>query len=478
MPEISYILYMFEFTDRITHSTRFKTKDGFLRGSAALTRSGLIKYRAKELGIKDREPDEIVTVYRKPEHVFNDVTMESIRGAIITLEHPSGGVKPDTWKKASVGSVVGEPERKGDLLVSDVLIGEKTAIDKIEKSDWDELSVGYSHDMKKVASDENKHYDYETSSPLTINHVAIVERGRAGNRVRIFDSKSTEENTMPEITLTQINDAIHAALKSRDADQERKEAERSTIEKTVQDTVVSTLQDKMPDILAACGIDMGKHEQDIDPMFWKKVPVGKNYKPKTDEEDEKDMGNQGHMKTRKRKTRPGWDKNDSSDYLSERIAAVAGDADSESITAATDIAKTVLKDEMARIKLMKDVSFMLSDEQKKGLKTAPARDIMIAALGDSVTDAEDKSDDYLRAMVDMAKSQQNEAGYNADETPGNVYNFDQMPMTMRRGQMKSKNSGTVKVVGSDNYGEITDSYQDYVTDLEDAWMDEEDRNTG
>ena len=465
-------------------TTRKKTDEGFLRGEASLTRSGNIQYKAKELSIANGDPNRTVTVYRKPEHVFNEETISSIRGAVVTLEHPKDSVKPESWKKLSVGNVVGEPRRAGDLLVSDILVGDKDAIKKIETDGWSELSVGYSHGL--VASDKNSGYDYETNSPLKINHVAIVERGRAGNRVRIFDSETTEESTMPEITVSQMNDAIASALKAHDVEQERKASEQSDIK----DAIAETLKDVLPQILMDMG--NGEHSQDVDPMYWKKVPVGKNYKPKTDAEDEEDMGNQGHSKMMKRGRKLGYDKPRSAaqknpwsgmsgqtpydkskdSFIADMAMQVAGeDADETAVAMATSIAEAVLKDEMERISLMKAVSPMLTDEAKQVLTTASKREIMIAAVGDSLEDAESKSDDYLRAMIDM------QAASYADEKPNNVYDFKDMAMTTKVPRGARQKADTVKVVGQDGFGEIHDYYQDYVQDLADAWMDEDERSS-
>lgn len=179
-------------------STRYRTPDGFLRADGArLTRSGIFEYTANQLGVEG-SADRILKVYRHPEHTFNPATYDSIRGAPITINHPDDNVTPSNWNEKSVGSIVGEPRREGDLLVADIILGSEDAIKIVEQDGWEELSIGYSLDIKPVA-DTMIGYHYETTDPLIINHVAIVKEGRAGPQVRIQDSA---EGIMPELERT------------------------------------------------------------------------------------------------------------------------------------------------------------------------------------------------------------------------------------------------------------------------------------
>ena len=496
--------------DKVATSTRYKTDEGFLRGSAALTRSGLIRYKAKELKLDNLPPDQVVTVYRKPEHVFNDTTYESIRGAVVTLTHPAIGVTPNSWQDQSVGSVVGDPVKQGDLLVSDIMIGEKSAINKVEKENWDELSVGYSHDIVKAG--KNAGYDYETSQPLTINHVAIVERGRAGGRVRIFDEQiEPEENDMTGITRDQLNDAISDALDKRDSHIERTKQQQDEMEQTIKDTVISTLKDALPDILHDLaeadesdmkGGDPGYHRrkdassQSMRKMGKRKLPFGKM---DNDEQDEEDNSNFGREKMMKRKRKLPYDGKDmpmggmgstmktmkpkfkgsikspdSGDHLDHLVDAYSDHFDNPG-----DIARAILQDEMGRMRVMKKVSHLLTDEEKSELVTADTQEILAYALSDHIEDSENRSEDYLLACLDMMQDQVPES---------NVMQFDNfrdMPRnqtaSMRSGKMRNRDSDDnrpIRVVGQDAYGDITEDYANYEQELRDSWMDEEDRKQG
>ena len=408
-----------------------------MRAPASLTRSGIIEYRARELNIKDGDPDRVVRLFRKPEHVFNDTTKESIRGISLTVSHPEG-VTPENWESTNVGNVVGETHRVGDMLMGEILIGSKRGIDMVEKKGWEELSIGYSFDFAKTDS-SNVQYEYETTGPLIINHVAIVEKGRAGSKVRIHDRGRAK------MTDTDIKQIVADAMKLRDEEEKRRSQDQDSIKKMVADTVAESLKTILPTVLA----DM--------PGMKKKKGDG------DDEDDDKDGGNAGKPK---RGPKLPWDGKGSKDeFVNSRISEIAGDADSETLTAAKAIAAKFAKDEMSRIATMKKVSSLLSDEDKQKMVTASTKDILVKALDGKIKDAESKTEDYLMGIVDMMGS--------ADVTPPNTGNIHNFP-TVDTGLARNPGGGK-EIIGNDVYGPISGAYDEYANSLEDMWMDEDER---
>ena len=158
-------------------TTRVETPEGFVKAHAIVTRAGLITYARGELGLSG-PADEMVVVNRTVESLSHPDTLASLRGAPVTLGHPPGGVNPSNWKAESVGSVAGEPRLAGDVILVDLMVGDRDALKRLDEG-VDELSIGY--DMMLGS-------DHSTRGPLRINHVAIVERGRAGSSVRVLDS--------------------------------------------------------------------------------------------------------------------------------------------------------------------------------------------------------------------------------------------------------------------------------------------------
>jgi len=64
--------------DRLNLPTeRTYTEEGFLRVPARISRTGTQTYLAAELGLKDREPTDLIVAYRPPEEVFDPESLAS-----------------------------------------------------------------------------------------------------------------------------------------------------------------------------------------------------------------------------------------------------------------------------------------------------------------------------------------------------------------------------------------------------------------
>lgn len=170
--------------------TRYLTPEGYLVCEGVpIARTGEQTYREDELNRSGEkrirgDRDGIVVVRRKPEDVFHPDTVRSFEGKAITVEHPSTFLSPDTIRQHQVGHV--QHVRRGDgieddLLVGDFVITDPEAIAYVNRA-LPEVSAGYCADY---AQDEPG-IAYQRS--IFGNHVALVERGRAGPRVSIKDS--------------------------------------------------------------------------------------------------------------------------------------------------------------------------------------------------------------------------------------------------------------------------------------------------
>lgn len=171
------------------NSQRIYTDEGFLRVPGKAARTGIQEYLASELGLKDRAPNDIVRVYRPAEEVFNDVSLQSYLGADVTNNHPSTLVNASTYRNTSVGVVTSVGRQDGDFVTVDMVIKDKDAIKAVETGKC-ELSAGYTavYDDTPGTTPEGEPYDFRQTQ-IKINHVAIVDRARAGAMARIFDEE-------------------------------------------------------------------------------------------------------------------------------------------------------------------------------------------------------------------------------------------------------------------------------------------------
>ena len=170
-------------------SSRQYLDNGFLRVTGKAARTGVYEYLACELGLNDRNPMDVVRVYRPEEEVFNDSSLESYKNVDVTNDHPSEFVDAKTYKKTSVGHVI-SAERDGDFVNVDIIVKDADSIKDIE-SGKTQLSPGYSavYVQENAAAPCGTSYEFKQTS-IDVNHLAIVSRGRGGNQVRLNDKQT------------------------------------------------------------------------------------------------------------------------------------------------------------------------------------------------------------------------------------------------------------------------------------------------
>lgn len=166
------------------------TTQGFLKAPAFFTRTGVFLYRKAD-GSTMRE-------LRHPDDVFNQESLNTLKMAPLTDKHPTKFVNSDNAKDLAVGwasenIVVTDNKLVGGTLV----VSDKKAIDKVDKGTV-ELSCGYEADLvEEKGTYDGEPYDYRQTN-IRYNHVALVDRGRAGPQVRIRldgDAEMVDEDT-------------------------------------------------------------------------------------------------------------------------------------------------------------------------------------------------------------------------------------------------------------------------------------------
>lgn len=219
--------------DRQTYkiTSRKITDEGFLRVPGRAAKTGIQEYLACELGIKDRNPMDVIKVMRPEEEVFKDESLGSYVGADITIEHPEKFVDAVDYSKLSKGPVL-SAVRDGDFVKVDMIVKSQDAIDAINSGKV-ELSAGYTANYDQAP--EGSDYDFIQRN-IRINHVALVDRARAGAQARLFDNKPlTPEKTMKKVVLdsgrsVELEDGATATLIQDSFDRLTKQAADSAKE--------------------------------------------------------------------------------------------------------------------------------------------------------------------------------------------------------------------------------------------------------
>ena len=149
-----------------------------------ISRTGDQEYLGWEIGIPGAGGGQNVTVHRPPEEVFSTAALASFEGKPVTNDHPPVLIGPDDVKTYEMGHA--QNVRRGDgeweeYTLADLHIHDRELIDAVQ-SGKREISCGY--ECEYVPNGDGTY----TQRNIRGNHVAVVERGRAGKRAAILDS--------------------------------------------------------------------------------------------------------------------------------------------------------------------------------------------------------------------------------------------------------------------------------------------------
>lgn len=173
-----------QFIDAAPIAGTRRTADGYLVATVKTARTGIQDYAGWEVG-KPVMP--VVRVYRPAEQVFSKDSMGSYAHKPVTNDHPDEGVTAENWKDEAVGQIGDEVARDGDFVRIPLIVMDASAIKQVEAGKQ-ELSAGYCCDLawESGTTADGEQYD-AIQKNIRINHVAIVNRGRAGSQARIGD---------------------------------------------------------------------------------------------------------------------------------------------------------------------------------------------------------------------------------------------------------------------------------------------------
>lgn len=176
---------MINITDSVTLGDSVINDAGYLEAAARTARTGIQQYLGAELGRPDLG---VVNVYRDEAEVFSKASLNTFSKIPVTNDHPPVSVDATNWKDYSVGTTGDEVLRDGEYLKIGIKITDADAV-KAVKDGKRELSVGYSADIiwQDGIAPDGTHYQ-AVQKNIKANHIAIVDKGRAGYRARIGDS--------------------------------------------------------------------------------------------------------------------------------------------------------------------------------------------------------------------------------------------------------------------------------------------------
>ncbi len=177
------------------------TPEGYLDAAVYPTRAGVFNYYYG---------GKLVRELRRPEEVFKADSLSTLKTKAVTNDHPRDEMGNFVFldarntRRYDVGTVYGEhvPADDGIHTQSRVIIKDEQTINAV-KSGKVQVSCGYTCDYLEQPGEWNGlAYDREQINIRDYNHLAIVDRGRAGSGAAIkFDGAEIDDITEGDQTV-------------------------------------------------------------------------------------------------------------------------------------------------------------------------------------------------------------------------------------------------------------------------------------
>lgn len=159
-----------------------KAEGGFRRYDVKIARAGVFPYVYQDGSIRMEA--------KLPDDLFSKTTLDSAKGAPITEDHvpPSdsrGLVTPENYQKYTKGALGDSITVKDGHICGAETLFDKALIAKVDAGEKVEVSIGFELDIDPTPGEYNgQRYDCAQRN-IRINHVAHVDKGRAGDTVRV-----------------------------------------------------------------------------------------------------------------------------------------------------------------------------------------------------------------------------------------------------------------------------------------------------
>lgn len=157
-----------------------------------ITKVGVFPYLGRQIS-EDCEPNKIYYVLRPKEELFKKETLDSLKLLPLVDEHTMLGKDFTAPEDKGIDGILGEQVvHDEDTIYTDIKIFSEDMKDLISNGKK-ELSLGYfcSYD-KAEGVYKGQRYDYIQRN-IVGNHLALVDKGRMGSDVRVYD-KAIEVN--------------------------------------------------------------------------------------------------------------------------------------------------------------------------------------------------------------------------------------------------------------------------------------------
>lgn len=174
-----------------------------------------------------------------PAELLADTTVDSANNKPVTDDHPEEFVNQSNAKKYMKGFTASNAHVDNDALRVDMTITDAGLIDEINKGKQ-ELSIGFETEIVPQKGEYKGTVYDSVQKNIQINHVAVVERGRAGHSVRLIGDSAEmvddiKKGKHMDVTKVRLGDT-DITVATSDADKVVKvDADNSEKEKKIAD---------------------------------------------------------------------------------------------------------------------------------------------------------------------------------------------------------------------------------------------------
>lgn len=171
--------------DSIPLNQTYYTAEGYLVDRPIVTSTGIFEYTEADGSVR-RE-------LRLPEDVFDPESLKSYRGKPIIITHEAGLITKENVGDEEIGTIMSEGYRSGEDVRAEIIIHDTN---KMKSTGLKELSLGYNLDLEETPGVWNGQKYDAIQRNIRINHLALVQEARAGERARLnIDSRDVSKQT-------------------------------------------------------------------------------------------------------------------------------------------------------------------------------------------------------------------------------------------------------------------------------------------
>lgn len=184
------------------------TPDGFLvQYDVPIARTGDFIYKAYEFAFISNDgvdPNQDFKVFRDHSSFTQDI-LDKNKDIPFTNDHPNGPVNTKNANRTIVGGVHDLYVDGDTLYAARIVIHDQKTIDDIEKKGKKEVSIGFEATYDLQPENINGSYYDGREKVLRINHLSLVNAGKAGPQFKMHTKQESKEMSQPETVKVTIN---------------------------------------------------------------------------------------------------------------------------------------------------------------------------------------------------------------------------------------------------------------------------------